>query len=306
MIEEEQAIELSAAAMGVRPLRAIREPLSKSGKAVFRIELPNQQTVALRTSDRPRTFAFTQRNFDVLRELGLPVPMVLAQGPTADGGSFIILDWIPGRDLVHELGSMSRTQITRLAEQMVELQQRVAGLPESTGFGWAPIRRNGPLQEWTQVFGETAPAAAVDEDTIMGRFRGRLRRVRSGLEPYFRTVRPRCFLDDLTLKNALVHDGALSGVIDVDFACYGDPLLAIGATLASIAADVGERGSFYGEELIRCWNPDRLQLRAIWFYASLWAIGFLSMTDANAEPARAESLSSATECWLRRAEADLT
>ena len=229
MIEEEQAIELAAAAMGVRPLRAVREPLSKSGKAVFRIELPNQQTVALRTSDRPRTFAFTQRNFHVLRELGLPVPMVLAQGPTADGGSFIILNWIPGRDLVHELGSMSRTQITRLAEQMVELQQRVAGLPESTGFGWAPIGRNGPLQEWTQVFGETAPAAAVDEDTIMGRFRGRLRRVRSGLEPYFRTVRPRCFLDDLTLKNALVHDGALSGVIDVDFACYGDPLLAIGA-----------------------------------------------------------------------------
>jgi Ser/Thr protein kinase RdoA (MazF antagonist) len=144
---------------------------------------------------------------------------------------------------------MSRTQITRLAEQSDHSSGRTNGritaasrrIARVNWFRLGADRAKRPLTRMGASLRETAPAAAVDEDTILGRFRGR---VRSGLEPCFHVVRPRCSLDDLTLKNALVHDGALSGVIDVDFACYGDPLLAIGATLASIAANVGERGIF--------------------------------------------------------------
>jgi Ser/Thr protein kinase RdoA (MazF antagonist) len=302
IIEENEAVDLVAAAIGVRPLRAVRQSLSKSGKAVFRMDLADGQSVALRLSVRPRTFAYTQHNLDVLRKLGLPVPMVLAAGPTASGGSYIVLNWIPGRDLVRELGGMSREQMTELAEQLVEFQRRVAGLPQNSRFGWAPIGRTPALQEWGQVFGEAGSPAVVDEISLLGQFRVRLRRVRSRLEPYFRSVRPLCFLDDLTLTNVLVAAGALHGIIDVDFVCYGDPLLAVGATLAGIASDVGERGSFYGAELVRLWNPNELQLQCIWFYSALWTIGLLSLTDATAEPARADGLIGAAKSSLHLAE----
>jgi aminoglycoside phosphotransferase (APT) family kinase protein len=301
-IEEHEALDLPAAAIGVRPLRAVRQSLSKSGNAVFRIDLADGESVALRISPRPRTFAYTQHNFDVLRKLGLPVPMVLAAGPTARGGSYIVLNWIPGRDLVYELGEMSREQMTGLAEQVVEFQRRVAGLPQNSRFGWAPIGRTPALEEWSQAFGEAGSPAGVDETSLLGQFRVRLRRARCRLEPYFRSVRPHCFLDDLTLTNVLVGAGALRGIIDVDFVCYGDPLLAVGATLAGIAADVGEMGRFYGAELVRLWRPTEPQLQSIWFYSALWAIGLLSLTDASAEPARAESLIGAAESSLHLAE----
>jgi aminoglycoside phosphotransferase (APT) family kinase protein len=301
-LKEDEAVELTASALGVRPLRVDRQSLSASGKTVYRVDLPDGLSAVLRTSLRARTFAFTKQNLGVLRALGLPVPAVIAAGRTLTGGSYIILNWIPGRDLVHELGGMSRAQMTLLAEQIVECQRRVGKLPAARRFGWAPIGQNGSLQTWTQVFGEAAFAERVHDGTLLGELRARLRALRSRVESYFSTVRATAFLDDLTLKNVLVENGELRGIIDVDFVCYGDPLLAVGATMASIASDVPESGAFYGEELIRCWNPDDAQRLALWFYAALWAIGSLNTTDAATEPTRAQALIGAAQSWLSIAE----
>ena len=72
----------------------------------------------------------------------------------------------------------------------------------------------------------------------------------------------------------------LQGVIDVDVVCCGDPLMSVGTTLAHLAADVGEAGRFYGEELIRCWRPRGDALRAIRLYAALWAVSFVAAGEA--------------------------
>ena len=49
-------------------------------------------------------------------------------------------------------------------------------------------------------------------------------------------VPPLPFLDDLTTKNVLVDGGRLSGVVDVDVVCFGDPLATLALTRASLAA----------------------------------------------------------------------
>jgi aminoglycoside phosphotransferase (APT) family kinase protein len=294
----DEVLELVAAALKLTPRRAVRQALSNSGKAIYQVFLPDDQCVALRTSMRPKTFAFTQHNLAVLRALELPVPSVLASGPTPSGGSFIILNWIPGHDLVHELPAMSRAQMTRLAVQIVQCQRRIAGLPRARAFGWAPIGRSGSLQSWTEIFGKAPPVPPREDGTLLGTLRARLCVARAQLEPYFRAIEPVCFLDDLNTKNVLAENGVLRGLIDVDFVCYGDPLLAIGTTLACIAADLQGAGQFYGEELVRLWNPDSIQRQAIFFYASLWAIGCLSLNDARAQPQRHADLSRAADSWL--------
>jgi aminoglycoside phosphotransferase (APT) family kinase protein len=235
--------------------------------------------------------------------LGLPVQSIFAEGPTDSGGSYVILNWLSGRDLVHELGEMSQLQMSRLAEQVVDYQKHVGGLPQAARFGWAPVGKSGNLEKWSQMFGEVASAAAMDDRTLIGGLRARLCTLRSRVEPYFDQVKPTPFLDDLTTKNVLVENGELSGIIDVDFVCYGDPLLGAGATMACVAADVPQAGAFYGDELIRCWNPNSQQWLASGFYAALWGIGLLHKTDATADPARAESLKNAVESWLSLAEA---
>lgn len=303
VVKEDEAANLAARALGVRPRCVVRQSLSDSGKSVYRVYLPDGQSVVLRTSTRPRAFAYTQHNLAVLGALGLSVQSVRAAGRTASGGSFIILNWIPGEDLLYELGGMSCAQMTAVAARVVELQQRVCGLPPAKGFGWAPIGRDGPLQAWTDVFGKPAPASLLDDGTKLGKLRARLSLVRSRVEAYFSTVAPAPFLDDLTTKNVLVENGILRGIIDVDFVCYGDPLLSVGATIAFIAADVGQAGRFYGEELIRCWNPSPDALLATRFYAALWTIGFLSAAETAGESARASALAPIADAMLGAAEA---
>lgn len=290
-------------ALGV-PSRVIqRQTLTLSSNVIFHAELADGRQVAVRLSPRRGSFAYTQHNLSALGALGLIVPTVLASGPTSSGGSFVILNWIPGRDLQFELSSLSTPQTRRIAETVSDWQHRVASLPESRGFGWAPIGGHAPHARWSDLFGLPAPAATPPEHAApLGRLRGRLRAVRRDIEPYFASLRPTCFLDDLTIKNVIVEHGELRGIIDVDFVCYGDPLLSIGTTLAHLAADIGEAGHFYGGELIRCAKPSALAQRAIYFYGALWVIGFLASAVTAGHAARANELTAAADQMLRAAE----
>lgn len=304
MITDAQAVALVQAALHTEPRSLARQSLTHSGNAVFRVVLADRETVVLRVSPRPRTFAYTQHNLSALAALGLPVQSVMAAGPTDAGGSFIILNWIPGRDLIYELPQMNAAQTAAVAGNVVDYQKRVGTLPMSKAFGWAPIGRSAATATWSAVFG---PAASETESTHdnpapLERLRGRLRALRRSVEPYFATIRPVCFLDDLTTKNILVEDGVLRGIIDVDFVCYGDPLMSVGTTLASIAAEVGDAGRHYGDELVRCWAPSAAGRRAIRFYAALWLVGFVSAAQTAGDTDRAAELAAIAQQMLAGAE----
>jgi aminoglycoside phosphotransferase (APT) family kinase protein len=299
-IEQDDVGQVVEAALGIAPIRWVRQGLSDSGNAVYRVFIPDDHSVVLRMSARPKTFAFSRHNLLALASLGLPVQKVLAAGATVDGGAYILLSWIPGRDLAHELPEMTPAHMTLLAEQIVHHQRRVGTLPEANAFGWAPIGKSGPLQRWTDLFGEPATPEALDDGTPIGHLRARLSRLRTAVEPYFATVRPTPFLDDVTTKNVIMHNHTLAGIIDVDFVCYGDPLLTVGSTMALLAADGNPAGAFYGEELARFWTPTETQQQAIRFYAALWTIGLLHGTDPTTHPDRAAALTAAADRWLNQ------
>jgi Ser/Thr protein kinase RdoA (MazF antagonist) len=304
-VASNEAAEVAQAALKTGVHHVSRQTLTQSGNAIFRVQLADGRAAAVRINPRRGIFGYTQHNFDALRTLGLPVPNVLASGATAAQGSFIILEWVPGQGLQYELASMSAQQMTRIAETVSDYQKRVASLPESRGFGWAPIRRHATAAQWTEIFGLPSSEEPPDDAPALEHVRARLRALRRSVEPYFASLRPTCFLDDMTVKNVLVEHGDLQGIIDVDFVCYGDPLMTIGTTLAHIAADVGEAGRFYGEELLRCAAPSRDAQRAIYFYSSLWMTGFLAAAEAAGQAQRAAELLQATDAMLRTAEADL-
>jgi aminoglycoside phosphotransferase (APT) family kinase protein len=269
------------------------------------------RSLAVRACPEAQTFLHTRSNLAVLHGLGLPVQTVLVQSALPAGGDFVVLDWLPGRDLFYVFGSLDARQAKRIAETVVTFQCRVAQrLPAAAhgGFGWAAIGARAPHARWTDVFGEPAPAAlhvatlARTDATPLERFRARLGLVRASIEDYFDTLLPVCFLDDLTIKNVLVDGGELSGLIDFDMVCYGDPLLVLGATLAHIHTEVGERGQPYAEALLRCWSPQGERMRATGFYASLWVIGFLSLAIEQGNAARVRLLTPVLDHLLSVAE----
>ena len=57
-------------------------------------------------------------------------------------------------------------------------------------------------------------------------------------ERYFAQIRPTPFLDDTTTKNVIVHEGKLSGIVDVDWICFGYPF---GQPRPNAAGTIGVR-----------------------------------------------------------------
>ncbi|MBM7616369.1 protein kinase family protein [Alkaliphilus hydrothermalis] len=47
---------------------------------------------------------------------------------------------------------------------------------------------------------------------------------------YLHAIEPIAFLDDLTTKNVLIHEGKLSAIIDIDCICFGDKIYFIALT----------------------------------------------------------------------------
>jgi aminoglycoside phosphotransferase (APT) family kinase protein len=157
---------------------------------------------------------------------------------------------------------------------------------------------------WTDIFGKPAPAAesAVNDIVVLDQLRRRLRALRRRLEPYFATLRPVCFLDDLTTKNVLAESGQLQGLIDFDVVCYGDPLMAVGTTLAHLTVDSGDIGHFYGEELLRSYGATGDALRAVYFYGALWLVGFVAAAESSGNAERARKLETMADAMLRPGE----
>jgi len=284
-----------AQALGEQPQGLERQVLAHSGNAVYRARMAGGRSLAVRVSPQAQTFSHTRSNLATLRGLGLPVQAVLAQGVTPSGGEFVVLDWLPGRDIYYAFSTLSDTQSERIAEAVTAFQRRVTErlpAPPEGGFGWAAIGERAPQARWTEIFGAPIPQAQLAEmlarvdATPLERFRARLGLARASLEDYFDTLRPVCFLDDLTIKNVLVDNGELSGLIDLDTVCYGDPLLVLGATLAHIDSEVGEHGRAYARALLHHWSPEGVQRRATGFYACLWIIGFLTLALEQGNAAR--------------------
>jgi hypothetical protein len=100
------------------------------------------------------------------------------------------------------------------------------------------------------------------------------KRFLSSYRSYFSSVRPAPFLPDITTKNILVHQGQLSGIVDVDQICFGDPLLTIGLTRMALLA-----GSFdldYIEYWMNLLKLDRQQERIVNAYTLLFCVDFMS------------------------------
>ena len=85
---------------------------------------------------------------------------------------------------------------------------------------------------------------------------------------------PRPFLDDTTTKNVLIADGHLTGIVDVDCVCFGDPLFTVALTRMALLSRA------YPTDYIEAWC-DHLELSAaqqaaLDLYTALFCVGFLS------------------------------
>lgn len=305
-MDEVQVRALVSDTLGVEPLSAERMTLTHSGNTIYDVALPGRNVIVrLRGSDKD-TLSKTTHNIRALAGLGLPIPRIVAAdtSKTHYPFSYVILEKIPGRDLLYELSGMTRPQMTRLAEQIVAVQRAVGTLPQGTGFGWGHVDEGGTESGWFDVLRPDVERLPRKPDaTPQSDFGVRIHRQSGRFQPYFNKVIPVCFLEDLTTKNVLLQNGELQGLIDFDCVCFGDPIWMIGLAAGCIANDIGLDELFYIEELCRCWELDEEQQQAVAFYAAVRAMEFLEDAMIVKDALRCARLIEIIERWLTRLEA---
>lgn len=255
--------------LGRDPGKLVHQPFGH-GSVVFLLPDLDPPLVA-KTSDRPNAFARTGANLTILRAIGLPVPNLVAS--ESDELAVLVLEWIPGTDLRDALPAMSGSQRENLATQIVEMQIRVGALPLGEGFGWTPIGVAGEFPTWLAV-------VERDVDRLDPFYRDQLASPLRRLGSYLRHHPPIPFLDDLTVKNVIVKDGRLQGIVDLDVVCYGDPLHWLALAETTLMLDLGEDGTSYAHSLRRLWAPNEIGHRVADLYSALFAAHFLG-SDLN-------------------------
>lgn len=270
---------LGAAVVAVRPL----QPLASSGRT-FAVSLRDGRTVVAKLSQPGQSVGPMARNLDVLGGIGVPVPRVL--GAAALSGDpareVLVMTRLRGRDLRQDLPAMTRDQLSVLAREVMGIQRVVAALPAHGDCGFVAIGEPG-RRSWLDVvrrpngylYADPLPA-----DTVV--LAPRLEQLIDAAAERLDRVRPVCFLDDLTTKNVLIDGGRLSGVVDFDWICQGDPRFHLGLTAAAVVTVEHARwGGHYVAELVRAAGLDADGQRFVDLYTALFLVNFLGAEDPH-------------------------
>jgi len=215
--------------------------------------------------------------------------------------AILVLEKIEGRDLRHELASMTDAQVTALAGHIAGFQRKVATLRPGKGFGYVGIGEIGPHRSWWEMV-RPGPSRTDANGPVPEPLLRSLHRQIELAEPYLRAVPPTCFLDDITMKNVLIADGSLTGLIDFDYVCYGDPLYWLGLTTTGAICDIGASSLRYPDELARCLELMPGQRRIAMLYAAWIATDFVKRFHATETPEWNTRMLNAIGVWLLRLE----
>jgi aminoglycoside phosphotransferase (APT) family kinase protein len=212
---------------------------------VFSVTISDQQkwVVRIATPQTKRLLAGGVYWNKFLRPLGVPLPRIVTTSlePAEIEFPFVVLEQLPGTDLSEIYQTLTSRQKLEIVSEVVRIRQKVSVLPEAGGFGFAYSYEELPAyRAWDGALSailERAQQRMSHSGHPGGSYVERARRILNRHEAYFASVRPGPFLDDTTTKNVLVEQGRLTGVVDVDQLCFGDPLLTVGLTQTALLAN---------------------------------------------------------------------
>jgi aminoglycoside phosphotransferase (APT) family kinase protein len=191
--------------------------------------------------------------------------------------AYLLLERLPGQDLGQVYPGLTAAQKRRIAQEVAQIQAIVNSLPPGPGYGFATSYQAKLKASWQEVLQAELDRsragieqAGVFKHEVVDRVQGRLAR----FEAYFEGVAPTPFLDDTTTKNVMIHQGKLSGIVDVDLVCFGDPLFVVALTRMSLIA------RDYSLDYIEFWceqlNLSERQRQILNFYTALFCVNFMS------------------------------
>jgi aminoglycoside phosphotransferase (APT) family kinase protein len=270
-----EALTIAARFAGAPPVR-LRRFATGLAHYVFEAGFEARAPIVLRLT-RPERRAVCRASAGLsrqLRPLGVPLPELLADGSEA-ATPYLVLERLPGNDLGELIGGLPEVGLAAIAREIARIQQVVAATPSAGRYGYAAHPALAPFTAWSQVVethvarsrSRIAGASLFDPRSIEA-LDGPLARLRPELDAQPATA----FLHDTTTKNVIVTpDGRLSGVVDVDDLCFGDPRYPVALTHAALL-NLGA-ATVYAERWLEA--AGQIQDRLYWLYVAAFTADFM-------------------------------
>ena len=262
------------------PTEIIRNNVGLAGY-VYTVHINNDKYV-IKISDDKKLISGSTYWLDKLKDLDIPIPKVIAEN-TSTSPYYFLMTFIPGKDLGLVYSSLSKDKKKDIAKRLINYQKEIKKLPMASGFGSLNSYEDTEnlFTTWEEnVLNDIKRAEdGIKENQIFPtEYVSKVRAFIPAFKDYFSTIKPEPFLDDATTKNVLIHEGKLSGIIDLDWITFGDQVYFLGLTtmaLLSMQADLD-----YAEYLKEEMNLNPSQGNALQLYVLIFCIIFMSEKGA--------------------------
>jgi len=265
------AIKLLWEKFNIKPVELTRFTTGNT-HSVYYVKADSAEYVLRVTSEENRKYYFNSLKWlDKLAKLEIPVPKILNHGQYEDT-YYVLMTFIQGKDLGEIYHTLSDSQKHKIAKDLCEIQRKVATLPSDKLYGYD----NQRFATWSDELHRLIDRSRmrITMNTVFdAKICDEVAEIMNDLNYYFISVKPIAFLDDITTKNVLIHNGTLAGIVDIDWICHGDPLQTIGLTnmaLLFMGADT-KYIDYWLDEI----NADDAQRKALVFYTLLFCIDFM-------------------------------
>lgn len=211
-----------------------------------------------------------------LKDLALPIPEIVTQG-IYKNMKYFVTNFIPGYDLAYVYKSLNNSALKAIADEVVDMQRKVMTLKPHDSYGcvanynvkghdsWkeevlSDLNRSRAWLERTGVY----PLALVDEAIELV----------ESYETYFETIEPKAFLADITTKNLLVDQDRVSGIVDLDWMCFGDVYYFVG--LVQMALMAMKADTIYVAYLMEAFGAGDQEHKIVNLYTYTFCVVFMS------------------------------
>ncbi len=236
------------------------------GNYVYKIICGNRAYI-IRLSPEKEAYERTAHWLTILSSLSLPIPQVIAKGAYLDF-NYLILSYIDGDDIGNVYTQLNTDEKQFIAKEIVQIQNKVSSLTlDKPVADWS----------WRKHFVDYMLDRAYQRIRQNGYFDVKkveqLRKESQKLSDYFRSIEPVPYLDDISSKNLLIHNGKLSGIIDIDEIGVGDRLTYVALTNMAFLYEGYDTDyvSFILEEM----ELNNIKKKAFLFYTLIYCVDFM-------------------------------
>lgn len=200
----------------------------------------------------------------------------------------LLMNRLLGNDLVNVYSDLTDAEKMSLASDIIKIQALVTALPEGPGFGITDSYEHAhEFKTWyeflmhrLQFFEEQVKNNHVFDPKKVSNVIAIAKNMADDLN----TIPATPFLWDASERNVLIHNGKITGIVDVDELCFGDPLFVIALTSTSL--ELEKQDTIYTDYWTELLSLNQKALMRLAFYRLFYAAAFMrkhSIQTANSK-----------------------